>query len=87
MYMCVCMCTCDVNEKLLLCVNDFAHVHVHFDIFSLAIFGEGVGFGGVFRCSANLRDKYGESSHTCTCTLQFIADCTFIYSVRIFRLE
>ena len=27
-----------------------------------AIFGEDVGFGGVFRCSANLRDKYGKSS-------------------------
>lgn len=26
----------------------------------IAIFGEDVGFGGVFRCSADLRDKYGE---------------------------
>ena len=28
--------------------------------FTAAIFGEDVGFGGVFRCSANLRDKYGQ---------------------------
>ena len=25
----------------------------------LAIFGEDVAFGGVFRCTVNLRDKYG----------------------------
>lgn len=25
------------------------------------IFGEDVGFGGVFRCTLGLRDKYGES--------------------------
>nr|NP_001104016.2 branched chain keto acid dehydrogenase E1 subunit beta, isoform F [Drosophila melanogaster]EDP27995.2 branched chain keto acid dehydrogenase E1 subunit beta, isoform F [Drosophila melanogaster] len=26
---------------------------------SALLFGEDVGFGGVFRCSVNLRDKYG----------------------------
>ena len=26
-----------------------------------AIFGEDVAFGGVFRCTVGLRDKYGES--------------------------
>ncbi|XP_036678254.1 2-oxoisovalerate dehydrogenase subunit beta, mitochondrial isoform X5 [Drosophila suzukii] len=26
---------------------------------STLLFGEDVGFGGVFRCSVNLRDKYG----------------------------
>lgn len=27
---------------------------------SALLFGEDVGFGGVFRCSINLRDKYGK---------------------------
>ncbi|KAI8034895.1 hypothetical protein M5D96_012324 [Drosophila gunungcola] len=27
---------------------------------SALLFGEDVGFGGVFRCSVNLRDKYGK---------------------------
>ena len=33
--------------------------------FPTAIFGEDVGFGGVFRCTANLRDKYGEEILDC----------------------
>ena len=51
---------------------DVICVHIHksgrvvfttvFLDFYAAIFGEDVGFGGVFRCSANLRDKYGKSS-------------------------
>ena len=47
--MCVAHCIIRVVEELF------------YDIFP-AIFGEDVGFGGVFHCSANLRDKYGKSS-------------------------
>lgn len=31
----------------------------HFDFLYLVIFGEDVAFGGVFRCTVGLRDKYG----------------------------
>jgi 2-oxoisovalerate dehydrogenase E1 component beta subunit len=31
----------------------------HFPLFSAKIFGEDVKFGGVFRCSADLAEKYG----------------------------
>ena len=66
------------------------HVHIecvftlfHISFTTIAIFGEDVGFGGVFRCSANLRDKYGEPSHThvqlhCTCTI-YVHTCTCMY--------
>lgn len=32
----------------------------HLPHFSAVIFGEDVAFGGVFRCTVGLRDKYGK---------------------------
>ena len=29
-------------------------------LYNVGIFGEDVAFGGVFRCTVGLRDKYGE---------------------------
>ena len=51
-------------------VNTHMYMYLKFPYcISLAILGEDVGFGGVFHCSANLRDKYGEPSHydLCAC--------------------
>ena len=40
-------------------------MYLPWSVLIIAIFGEDVGFGGVFRCSADLRDKYGECVYTC----------------------
>jgi 2-oxoisovalerate dehydrogenase E1 component beta subunit len=44
--------------KLVGAINNALDIAMETDS-TAAIFGEDVGFGGVFRCSANLRDKYG----------------------------
>ncbi|CAI8054934.1 Proto-oncogene tyrosine-protein kinase receptor Ret [Geodia barretti] len=56
------------NMKLVHAINNALDIAMETDS-TAAIFGEDVGFGGVFRCSANLRDKYG-SNRVFTCTIQ-----------------
>ena len=56
----------------------------------IAIFGEDVGFGGVFRCSADLRDKYGECVHTCIYTyihvhVYIVLPCTCKFETALSR--
>ncbi|CAI8039168.1 2-oxoisovalerate dehydrogenase subunit beta, mitochondrial [Geodia barretti] len=48
------------NMKLVHAINNALDIAMETDS-TAAIFGEDVGFGGVFRCSANLRDKYGSN--------------------------
>lgn len=40
-------------------INDALDIAMKTDKTAM-IFGEDVGFGGVFRCTVNLRDKYGK---------------------------
>ena len=36
-----------------------------------AVFGEDVAFGGVFRCTVGLRDKYGREAYGDACQVQW----------------
>ena len=59
--MCVC-CVCageTQNMNLVEAIRNAMDIHMQKDQ-GASIFGEDVAFGGVFRCTVGLQDKYGE---------------------------
>ena len=50
---------------------------------SAVVFGEDVGFGGVFRCTVGLQEKYGVCVCVCVCVFACVRVCVRVCTVYV----